>query len=140
MARAEAYRELVVARARGACEYCRLLQAATGVTFHIEHVLPRSQGSETVLGNLALSCPGCNLAKSERTSGTDDSGVSQPLYNPRDYEPSSLGWYIHFALDRDTGIISPRTAVGQATVATLRMNDSLRVFARKLQIQAGLIS
>ena len=37
MAAAEAYRRLVVARAGGACEYCRLLQDAAGVTFHVEH-------------------------------------------------------------------------------------------------------
>jgi hypothetical protein len=63
MAHADAYRELVVARAGGACEYCRLLEAATGVTFHIERILPRSQGGETLMVNLALGCPGCNLAK-----------------------------------------------------------------------------
>ena len=46
MAQAEAYRDLVEARAGGACEYCRLLQAATGVTFHVEHLLPRSRGGQ----------------------------------------------------------------------------------------------
>lgn len=60
MRSAEAYRQIVVARAGGACEYCRLLEAATGVTFHVEHVLPRAQGGNTTLANLALSCPGCN--------------------------------------------------------------------------------
>ena len=38
MAQIRAYRQLVVARAGGACEYCRLLQAATGMTFHIQHI------------------------------------------------------------------------------------------------------
>jgi hypothetical protein len=104
-----------VARAGGACEYCRLLQAATGITFHIEHVLPRFQGGETVLSNLALSCPGCNLAKADRTTGEDR------------------------ALDRESGMIVPRTPMGEATVITLRMNKSMRVFARKLQVVAGLI-
>lgn len=139
MARAEAYRKLVVGRAGGACEYCRLLQAAAGVTFHIEHVLPRSQGGRTALSNLALSCPGCNLAKAERTTGEDENGQTQPLFNPRHYEPWLLGWHLHFALDRTSGIIVPRTAMGQATRATLNMNGALRVFARKLQIEARLI-
>ena len=139
MAHAEAYRELVEARAGGACEYCRLLQAGTGVTFHVEHLMPRSRGGRTVMSNLALSCPGCNLAKAERTAGDDQSGRTQRLFNPRDYEPWLLGWYLHFALDRESGMILPRTAVGEATVRTLRMNDPLRVFARKLQILAGLI-
>jgi hypothetical protein len=46
MAPAEAYRQLVVSRAGGACEYCRLVEAAAGVTFHIEHILPRSLGGQ----------------------------------------------------------------------------------------------
>jgi 5-methylcytosine-specific restriction endonuclease McrA len=81
MARVETYRELVIARAGGACEYCRLLQAVAGVTFHIEHIVPRSSGGKTAMNNLALSCPGCNLAKASRTSGEDQSGETQPLFN-----------------------------------------------------------
>jgi hypothetical protein len=138
MVRSEAYRQLVVARAGGACEYCRLLELATGVTFHVEHILPRSQGGATIMSNLALSCPGCNLAKGERTTGHDHAGELQRLFSPRDYEPWLLGWHLHFALDRKTGIIVPRTATGQATVLTLQMNNAQRTFARKLQIEAGL--
>ncbi len=139
MAQAETFRRLVMARAGGACEYCRMLEAATGVTFHLEHVLPRSQGGATTLTNLALSCPGCNLAKSERTTGADESGRIQPLFNPREFESWLLGWHLHFTLDHESALIVPRTPRGEATVKTLRMNDSLRVFARKLQIQVGLL-
>src|SRR5262245_61174319 len=124
MAQLEAYRQIVEARAGGGCEYCRLLQAATGGTFHIEHVVPRSRGGQTVLSNLALSCPGCNLAKSDRTAGNDEAGQSTTLFNPRDYEPSLLGWHLHFILDLDTGIIVPRTPTGAVTASTLRMNDA----------------
>src|SRR5438132_765641 len=139
MAQAEAYRELVEARAGGVCEYCRLVQAATGVTFHVEHPMPRSQGGQTVMNNLALSCPGCNLAKAESTNGEDESGRTQPLFNPRDYEPWLLGWHLHFALDRESGLILPMTPMGEASVKTLHMNAPNRVFARKLQIVAGLV-
>src|SRR5260370_277401 len=125
MAHAEAYRELVVARAGGACEYCRLLQAATGVTFHIEHVLPRSQGGATQLSNLALSCPGCNLAKAERCTGQDESGQTQPLFNPRDFEPGQLGWHLHFALDPQTGKILARTAIPDPISQTLTLNQPI---------------
>jgi hypothetical protein len=137
---AEAFRQLVVARAGGACEYCRLLQAAAGVTFHIEHIRPRSQGGETVMSNLALSCPGCNLAKAERTAGEDESGRIRPLFNPRDFEPWLLGWHLHFLLDRESGMILPRTHTGEATIRSLKMNHPLRLFARQLQIRAGLIA
>jgi hypothetical protein len=140
MAGVEAYRQLVVARVGGACEYCRLLQDASGVTFHLEHVRPRSLGGETVLGNLALSCPGCNLAKGSRVIGLDDQGIERELFNPRSYEPWILGWHLHFTLDRQTGMIAPKSAVGAATIAMLNINDRQRLFARKLQIAAGLIA
>jgi hypothetical protein len=90
--------------------------------------------------NLALSCPGCNLAKADRLRGHDLSGRLQRLFNPRDFDPWLLGWHLHFALERATGLIVPRTPTGEASVTTLKMNGPLRVFARKLQILAGLIA
>ncbi len=140
MSQAEAFRSLVVARAGGVCEYCRLLEAATGVTFHIEHVTPRSLDGETALDNLALSCPGCNLAKADRAFGVDHHGARQPLFNPRSFEPWLLGWHLHFILEHESGIILPRTLIGEATIQTLKFNGAHRVFARKLQLQSGLIA
>jgi hypothetical protein len=139
MANVEAYRRLVVARAGGACEYCRLLEDASGVTFHIEHVLPRAMGGKTTLSNLALSCPGCNLAKADRLRGSDAAGIRRELFNPRAYEPWLLGWLLHFTLEHETGRVVPVSPIGEATVAALNMNSRRRVFARKLQIAAGLI-
>ncbi|MBI2949513.1 MAG: HNH endonuclease [Verrucomicrobia bacterium] len=140
MARVEAYRLIVVARAGGACEYCRLLEAATGVTFHIEHIVPQMHGGKTLLDNLALSCPGCNLAKGDRVSAKDRRGRDQPLFNPRAVQSWLLGWHLHFILDRENGLISARSPTGEATIGALRMNDANRLFARRLQIQAGLIA
>jgi hypothetical protein len=140
MVGSEAYRQLIIARAGGACEYCRLVELATGVRFHIEHILPRVLGGRTVMSNLALSCPGCNLAKSEKTTGRDASGEVQSLFNPRDYEPWLLGWHLHFILHKESGRILARTPVGEATILTLAINGEHRAFARRLQIQAGLIS
>jgi hypothetical protein len=131
---------MVVARAGGSCEYCRLVQAATGVTFHIEHILPRSRGGLTALINLALSCPGCNLAKAERITGTDERGRDQPLFNPRHFEPWLLGWHLHFDLDHASGIIIGRTPAGEATVRALPMNELMRVFERRLQLRAGVLA
>jgi hypothetical protein len=51
-----------------------------------------------------------------------------------------LGWHLHFVMNRKSGMIVPRTEIGEATVDALNMNDSNRAFARKLQIEAGLIS
>jgi hypothetical protein len=69
-----------------------------------------------------------------------EAGRTQQLFNPRAFEPWLLGWHLHFTLDRESGMIVPRTPTGEATVRTLKMNDALRVFARKLQIVAGLIA
>ena len=140
MSSVEAYRPLVVARAGGACEYCRLLQDASGVTFHIEHVLPRSVGGRTVLSNLAPSFPGCNLAKADRLQGSDASGMRRELFNPRAYEPWLLGWHLHFVLEHETGRIVAITPTAEATIAALNINSRQRTFARKLQITAGLIA
>lgn len=139
MAGARSYRSLVHSRAGGACEYCRLVEAATGVTFHLEHILPRSQGGKSVLTNLALSCPGCNLAKAERLMAPDHTGRLQRLFNPRAFEPSSLGWHLHFILELSSGMILPRTAMAEATIEALDMNGQSRVYARTLQIRIGLI-
>lgn len=140
MASAEAFRSMVVTHAGGACEYCRLLQDASGVTFHIEHILPTALGNETAFDNLALSCPGCNLAKANRVSGTDFAGKPQSIFNPRSYEPWLLGWHLHFSLDCSTGRIVAKTRIGEATIQVLNVNSQIRAFARKLQINAGLIA
>ena len=136
----ESYRELVTARAGGVCEYCRLVEAACGVTFHIDHIVPRTEGGATAMSNLALCCPGCNLSKAGKTAGLSQDGTDFPLYNPRDFEPWLLGWHLHFSLGPHTGLIHPVTLTGEVTVATLKMNGAARVFARKLQVQAGLIA
>ncbi|KAA5539003.1 HNH endonuclease [Roseiconus nitratireducens] len=134
------YRSFVTARAGGACEYCRLVEAGCGVTFHIEHIVPICRQGCTTLSNLALSCPGCNLAKAGRVTAQLFGGAESPLFNPRDYDPARLGWHLHFTLDRTSGVIAGRSAIGEVTVTTLDMNSSRRLFARKLQLKAGLIS
>jgi hypothetical protein len=80
------------------------------------------------------------LGEGRNLTGTDENGETQRLFNPREFEPWLLGWHLHFELDRKSGLIVPRSPCGEATVRTLRMNDSLRVFARKLQVEAGLIA
>jgi hypothetical protein len=136
----ETLRPYIVARAGGSCEYCRLIEFATGMTFHVEHILPRSQGGETNLDNLALACPGCNLSKADHTHGEDLQGEIQALYSPRKYEPRYLGWHLHFTLDRRTGMVKATSATGEATVWRLQMNSLTRMFARQLQIRARLLT
>ena len=80
------------------------------------------------------------MSKADRTAGSNREGQPTEIFNPRAYEPTQLGWHLHFSLDRETGVIAARSSIGEATIATLNINAANRVFARKLQLQAGLIS
>ena len=73
-------------------------------------------------------------------TGSSVGDIDCPLFNPRQYEPATLGWHLHFTLDRTSGFIAGRSNIGEATVVVLDMNSARRLFARKLQLQAGLIA
>lgn len=118
----------VIARAGNRCEYCRMHQSLQGATFHIEHIRPQSAGGSDSPDNLALSCPGCNLSKSNRLTATDpESDLEVPLFNPR-----TDRWSDHFAWNEDRHLlgISP---VGRATVAALQLNHARRVIIREAE-------
>jgi hypothetical protein len=61
---------------------------------------------------------------------------------PKSFTLATRGFLINGlrGLDRASGLIAPRTPIGQATINTLNVSDALRLFARKLQIEAGLVS
>jgi hypothetical protein len=114
-------------RAAGRCEYCRMHQALQGATFHVEHVVPTSRGGLSVPSNLAWSCPGCNLHKADRVHASDpETGRVVQLFNPRQ-DP----WSDHFRWD-DTLVVA-LTAVGRATLATLRLNQPRRLQIRQAE-------
>ncbi len=54
---------LVWQRARDCCEYCRLPQAYSNLTFEIDHIIAQKHGGPTNPANLALSCFFCNSYK-----------------------------------------------------------------------------
>jgi 5-methylcytosine-specific restriction endonuclease McrA len=77
-------RALVEKRAGRRCEYCQAPQAVCGYRYHLEHIIPSSQGGPDALANRALACAACNLTKVDKTLGVDpESGAAVPLYNPR---------------------------------------------------------
>lgn len=47
----------------GLCIYCGAQEEPKGPTFHLEHVIPRSQGGRDHISNLVISCPSCNSRK-----------------------------------------------------------------------------
>ena len=118
--------KLVRERAGDVCEYCVLPQASQEATFHVDHVLPRSQNGPTELANLALACVTCSLRKAARTMATDPrTGNAVPLFNPR----SDL-WPDHFAFTT-TWRLRGRTQTGRATIEALGMNRPAIVLIRR---------
>jgi len=127
-----ALRQLVIHRAGNACEYCGLSQVGQEATFHVDHVIPRAAGGETVAENLALACVSCSLRKAARQTAIDPySGHEVALYNPR----HDL-WHTHFQWE---GVyLIGLTAIGRATVAALHMNRILILVLAIRQEEAAL--
>ena len=118
--------KLVRERAGDVCEYCILPQASQEATFHVDHVLPRSQNGPTELANLALACVTCSLRKAARTAANDPrTGNAVRLFSPR----SDL-WTDHFAFTT-TWRLRLRTPTGRATIEALGMNRPAIVLIRR---------
>lgn len=117
----------VQTRASERCEYCRMHQSLQGAAFHVEHVVPRSQGGESELDNLALACPGCNLRKSDRVAVIDpETKDVVPLFNPRKDE-----WHAHFQWDGYE--LRANSPIGRATIFALELNHPRRIRIRQAE-------
>ena len=124
-------RELVIERAAGRCEYCRLSQEGQEATFHIDHVIPIAAGGLTIEENLALACVSCSLRKAARQRAVDpQTGVEVTLYNPRrDDWSQHLRW--------ETVHLIGLSATGRATVDALKMNRPLILAIRAEEAALG---
>jgi 5-methylcytosine-specific restriction endonuclease McrA len=119
-------------RAGFRCEYCRLPEASSDVSFPIDHIIARQHGGRTTLDNLALACPRCNAYK-----GTNLATVDWPAGNlTRLYHPRQDRWADHFRWE--AAVIVGVTPVGQATAKLLNMNSARRVATRLWLMQEGL--
>lgn len=101
--------------------------------FAVDHILPRSKGGPTELGNLAFACAGCNAHKYNKVEGRDPvSGDMVPLFHPRRDR-----WREHFAWSEEFVLILGLTPRGRATVEALQMNRDGVVNLRRLLYAAG---
>lgn len=126
-------KRFVEKRAQGCCEYCGSLARYAPQSFTIEHIVPRSKGGETILENLAFSCPGCNGHKYNKTHGYDPvSGQMAALYHPR-----QQNWHEHFSWNSDYSIIIGLTPTGRATLETLQLNRACLINLRRLLSMRG---
>jgi hypothetical protein len=112
-------RRLVIESAKSRCEYGGLSQARQEATFHIDHIVPRAAGGETVAENFALACVSCSLRKAARQTAMDPHrGHQVALYHSR-----RDTWAERF---RWQGIyLVGLTSTGRATAEALRMNRPL---------------
>jgi hypothetical protein len=100
--------------------------------FQIDHVIAQQHHGETVLDNLALSCPHCNRYKGPNIAGLDSpSGQVVRLFHPR-----SDSWIEHFEFfgARLVG----KTPVGRVTVQVLAMNAEQPLRFRIALLEAGV--
>ena len=124
-----ATRTLVWSRAGDRCEYCRIHQAHSELTHHVEHIRAKKHGGSDDPSNLCLACERCNLFKGSDLTGIDaDTGKIERLFDPREH-----AWEDHFRLVGP--LILGITPLGRATVAVLSMNQGQR-----LQLRAALIA
>jgi len=124
-------RRLVIRRAEGRCEYCKLSQAGQEATFHIDHVIPIAAGGLTISENLALACVSCSLRKGARTTVIDpQTGDEVAIFNPR-----IDSWSEHFRWEgvRLEGI----TPVGRGTINALDLNRTLILAIREEESLLG---
>lgn len=127
-----ALEDLVRRRARFRCEYCFLPEALVNTPFQFDHIIAQSHGGLTTADNLALACFHCNNFKGPNLAGVDqDSGQVVRLFHPRHDAHEE-----HFRWDGEQ--LTGQTAVGRATIHTLRLNHPLRLALRRSLLREGV--
>lgn len=126
-------RQRVAQRAKYRCGYCLSSEKITGCRMELDHLVPYSHQGITEESNLWLACRECNLARSDRTTGTDpDTKVLVRLFNPL-----IDVWSEHFAWSEGGRFIVGVTPTGRATAFALSLNRDNLVIARTIWISVG---
>lgn len=124
-------RRLVAERAGYICEYCLMSQEHSFLKFQIEHIISLKHGGSSNAENLALSCFYCNNFK-----GTDIGTILSGDEFSRFFNPRRDGWTDHFTLAK-SGLILPKTAVGEGTIKILEINSVERLIERQILMEGG---
>lgn len=127
----ERLRRQVSERAEGRCEYCLIHEDDSLYAHEIDHIIAEKHRGETILENLCLACLECNRAKGTDFGSFDpETDEITLLFNPRHQR-----WDEHFKLE---GVqITPLSPEGRVTVFVLRLNNEMRIRARRVLIDAG---
>jgi len=122
----ENLRHLAAERAGHRCEYCRIRESDSFLSFQVDHVISLKHGGLTESQNLAWSCFACNNNK-----GSDIGTVLFPgrrfirLFYPREDI-----WEEHF--ESVQGMFYAKTDIGEATIKVLKLNEVDRIIERQL--------
>ncbi len=128
----EKIRQQVIDRARNRCEYCLMPEQFSATFFHIDHVRSLKHSGNSSPDNLAYTCPHCNQHKgSDVGTFIDDTGETLIRF----FNPRRDNWTDHFQII--AGEIMARTAIGNATVTILNMNQPERLILRRELMQIG---
>ena len=118
-------RRQVARRAGFRCEYCRLAEAVSFYSFHVDHIRSIKHGGLTILLNLAYCCPDCNFFKgSDVATYSDDEQFFVRFFNPR-----KDVWDDHFTLAESA--IYGTTDIGKSTEHIFKFNDPDRLIFRR---------
>ncbi len=126
-------RREVIKRVSGFCEYYHTDSTFSDSPFDVEHIIAVAVGGKTNLENLALSCHGCNLHKSSKTTGYDV--LSEEIV--RLFHPRTDAWDKHFDWANNYSEVVGLTNIGRATVETLKLNRKGLVNQRNLLFRFG---
>ena len=122
-----AQRRMVIQRAGGCCEYCRLAATDELAPFHVDHIVPRKHHGTDELNNLCLACYMCNLFKGSNLAAADPvTGAATFLFNPR-----TQTWKDHFEVNPDA-TLTGKTPEGRVTIDVMRMNEDPQAQYRQL--------
>ena len=119
-------------RAQGRCEYCHVPVHLYPLPFHVDHIVARQHGGQTVVENLALARLHCNRHKGPNIAGADpNTGEIIRLFHSR-----LDRWNEHF--EWLGGELCGRTTIGRVTINVLAINDADFLGVREALIQEQL--
>lgn len=128
-----AVRRAVVNRAQQCCEYCQTQSRLIAVALQFDHITPVVLGGESTSDNLCLACSSCNNHKADKIHAADPrTGKTVALFNPRQHK-----WREHFIWSDDEIRIIGLTAIGRATVVSLKMNRPHAITSRTIWAAGG---
>ena len=127
----ENLRQQVAERSRFRCGYCLVREDLIGERLQVDHIIPKVAGGATRENNLCLACSACNRFKGIQTHAQDP--VTDQFV--RLFNPNEQNWFEHFRWSDDGIVIIGRTSCGRATIATLSLNNSRKIRARKFWVK-----